>query len=127
MGKLAKAITAGDTRRRVLLTPSPMIRVDEGFTELGPNGCMGTVYRVGVSLSTQVVVRDDRHSIDMPRAIQSAKEKILYEVFGEFVEKIIDIRHALYNYDWDTAQKKLGQLQDAMFDKGEDYGTQHID
>lgn len=126
MSKLARAITATMTQRRVALH-KPLKYTDIKFDSISPSPT-GTVYRIGVTLGKQLVVPDFDVTIskDWPvpgyspldKALYDMKQAIIQEIFGEFRPQLIELKLALYDQDTDRARQILNTLEKNMFEDG---------
>lgn len=124
MSKLARAITATMTHRKVALN-KPLkytdIKLDNGSIDFTYS--TGTVYRIGVTLGKQVVVPDfdvtiSKNDSPLYNALYDMKQAIIQEIFGEFRPQLIELKLALYDQDTDRARQILNTLEKNMFEDG---------
>lgn len=124
MSQLVKAVMAHDTGNRTVLQNhfSPLF-VDvfekkEQIDQTYDQAVVAKIYRIGVTLGTQVIVSefDELQDQDaMALAIERAKRSIIEAVFGEFREDIVQLHNAIYDRDFLKSRSILTKLCEKMF------------
>lgn len=76
------------------------------------------MYRIGVTLGSQVAVTDfdmlqGKDAIAL--AIERTKRSIVEAVFGEFRQDIMQLHNAIYDRDFQKARTILTNLEEKMF------------
>ena len=103
MSRLGQAIKAETTAQRF----SPRVKmqtvsITENFGKCDYVAPLES-YRVGATFESRITV--DR--IVFPRAVESAKQRILAEVYGEFEGPLHEAEAALYDCDIERAQELI--------------------
>lgn len=118
MSKLAKALSVVDTGERVPL-PLESVKITEAWTE--DRDMDASVYRLGVTLSTRMVVSNTDKELAQERnpleaATLRAKFMILEEVFGEFRQDLYCLAHQLRNREWDASNRLVEKILHDMYE-----------
>lgn len=76
------------------------------------------MYRIGVTLGSQVTVADfdmlkDKNALAL--AIERTKRSIVEAVFGEFRQDIMQLHNAIYDRDFQKSRTILTNLENKMF------------
>lgn len=124
MSKLAKAISAVDSSRRVV--GEPQFKYTEVRSEWGDyTSQLGEVlkeYKVGTVLQNRILINPHAYTVEERDALHSAvkncKKAMIEEIFGEFRGPLYDIRAAMYDRDNDKAIRLLNKLESQMFHEG---------
>jgi hypothetical protein len=113
MSKLSNHILAHKTDRRVAVhDKSDLISVDSTFK---PNFPVGTVYRIEAIIGIQSVIPDDgRVKTDI--IVNSAKRRIVEEIFGEFRIPLLELKSLLYQGNCEEANKIVNNIMASMFE-----------
>lgn len=123
MSNLVNAIMATDTGERKYIKSKTSQLFQDVFSAR-EDACqvytpdIGMMYRIGVTLGSQVLVPDHAGVKDpnvLERAIRRTKEQVIEAVFGEFRPMIRQIELHLYNYEHEEAAQLLGQMERKMF------------
>lgn len=123
MSNLVKAIMATDTGERKLIKSSSSQLFRDVFSAR-EDTCqvytpdIGTLYRIGVTLGSQVLVPDHTGLRDpnaLEKAVRRTKEQVIEAVFGEFRPMIRQIELHLHNYEHEEAARLLGEMERKMF------------
>lgn len=123
MSNLVNAIMATDTGERKYIKYKTSQLFQDVFSAR-EDTCyvytpdIGMVYRIGVTLGSQVLVPDHTGVKDpnaLEKAIRRTKEQVIEAVFGEFRPMIRQIELHLYNYEYEEAARLLGEMEQKMF------------
>lgn len=124
MSQLVKAITASDTGNRKVLSNSfsplfqDVFQIKSEIHDLHDYGRVAKVYKIGVTISSQVMV-DDLDQINdvsaLGDAIERTKLQVIEAIFGEFRHDFMMIERALYDRDFQKARDNLRVLEEKMF------------
>lgn len=124
MSQLVKAVMAHDTGNREVLEEkfSPLF-VDvfekkEDIQERYDQMEVAKMYRIGVTLCSQVTVADydmlkDKNALAL--AVERTKRSIVEAVFGEFRQDIMQLHNAIYDRDFQKSRTILTNLEYKMF------------
>ena len=121
MSKLAKAVMARQTDRKVLMDLGPVfnntVNIKEEFSTIA-HARWGKMYRIEARFGAQVIV-DELDEIKNPNAlsfaVESCKCQIVHAVFGEFQEDFRLIESALWERDFDKSRTLLSDMERKMF------------
>jgi hypothetical protein len=114
MSKLVKAIEDSYASDRVVIESplfNELVSVKEEYTQ---EMSLGTIYKIGVRLSSSVVIPDHTPEL-LPLAVKRTKHQIIEAVFGEFREDFRLIEMALYRREFQKAADALAAFEAKMF------------
>jgi hypothetical protein len=117
MSELSKQIKAVQTNvRKPIYSPmQSYLSVQSDHTSLD-RGNIGSVYNLGVTLQTSVIITEGPHISDrLQTALEETKRGIIQAVFGEFREDLHNIRNLAYNFDSDGVLDAVRKLESRMF------------
>lgn len=115
MSKIIELIHATPTDRRAagfLPFISSVAHIDESYISVG----MDTEYKITAELGAKVWVSEETIAYGaLEHAVLQVKRKVAEAIFGEFRESIHDIRHSLFNREYEKVNQKLNSLERQMF------------
>lgn len=117
MSKLIEAIEARQTGNRV---PGDLMGVSKLFSAKSDMAVRYQddslyEYELGVQLGLRITIRrDDKAALN--HYLADARRQIAQFVFGEFRDKLYEIKRASYERDWQEVNKLLDDLHGQMFD-----------
>jgi hypothetical protein len=125
MSQLVKAIVASDTGNRKVLSNSfsplfqDVFRSKSEIHEMhNPSAGVAKVYRIGVTIGSQVIVDESEQlsNIDaLGEAIKRTKLQVIEAIFGEFRHDFMMLERALCDRDFQKARDNLRLLEEKMF------------
>lgn len=87
------------------------LKVTEEFNQLTPYGFEEAEYRVGVTLSQKVWIRDETQLAGVHRLVS---ERIAREVYGEVYDKLYELQEAVFNRDDGSTHRIIQEMRELM-------------
>jgi hypothetical protein len=120
MSKLAQAVTATDTKNRIVIDPlfDSMVSITHqvsGVPVFDPS--VAYVYRIEAKFGTQCMVeyQHDGKANYVDEALRNTRKAIIEAVFGEFRQDFYLIHQALWKHELHKAHELLHAFEDKMF------------
>jgi hypothetical protein len=116
MSKLYDALRAHDSGKKFF--ESPGFRIDSGISkDVVCLPAYSREYKVSAIVQANVIIPDDAGGGAMVLAKERAWGLIVHEVFGEFRDSIMIAKRALYERDFEAADRALSDLHYRMFQR----------
>lgn len=88
-----------------------LLNVTEEFNQITPYGFEEAEYRVGVTLSQRVWIRDETQLAELHRMVS---ERIAREVYGEVYDKLYELQEAVFNRDDESTRRIIEEMRELM-------------